>query len=486
MTDSNRLELLRVRETTLGTTPSSPDMTKIRVTSESFKYAKDFIESQEIRDDRMTQSTIETGGRVNGGFSGEFSFGTYDPECESALSNTLTKTVEIENSAADTEITEVTNSSDTYTVASGGDDFVLGHLVRASGFGETNNNRQFKVSSSTATTVVADGTPTLTDEAAPPAGAKLKVIGFQATGGDLSTVSDGITSSTLDFTTLGITAGQWLKIDSTTLINGFPTSANNDWLRCTAVAANKLTCDHLPSGWTTESSVSRPVKVYFGDILRNGTTTIGHTYQKALLGQSTPQYMPFRGNVVDTMALNFPANGVMSVDFGMLGFAGDDPSSTSLDSTPTDATSTEIMNTVTNLGSVYEGGSAVGTPNFIQSANINTTNDLREQTGIFEGSELVGVGKGKFGVGFSITTYFGDASFYNKYLNKTSTSFSVRNVKDSQAVITTIPKAEFNDAEVLVGGGNQDVVVNMTGIGLASDNTSSAYNIQMDFLSEYE
>lgn len=45
MTDSNRLELLRVRETTLGTTPSSPDMTKIRVTSESFKYAKDFIES---------------------------------------------------------------------------------------------------------------------------------------------------------------------------------------------------------------------------------------------------------------------------------------------------------------------------------------------------------------------------------------------------------------------------------------------------------
>src|SRR5439155_683110 len=79
------------------------------------------------------------------------------------------------------------------------------------GFTNANNNRIFRVASSSGTTVVGP-TMTLTDEAAPPAGAKLQAVGFQGAAGDLVISGLTMTSTLLDFTTLGLVAGEWLKI----------------------------------------------------------------------------------------------------------------------------------------------------------------------------------------------------------------------------------------------------------------------------------
>ena len=111
----------------------------------------------------------------------------------------------------DSEITAVTDSSDTYTVNSGGTAFKAGHLAKAEGFTNAANNRMFKVASSTGTTVVAAGTPALIDEIAPPSTAKLQVIGFERTSGDITATSTGL-GATADYiwgghVRLGLQAG---------------------------------------------------------------------------------------------------------------------------------------------------------------------------------------------------------------------------------------------------------------------------------------
>jgi hypothetical protein len=53
MTVANRLRVSMVRETTPGTTPTTPRMRKKRLTGEALTFAPEFLDSDELRDDRM-------------------------------------------------------------------------------------------------------------------------------------------------------------------------------------------------------------------------------------------------------------------------------------------------------------------------------------------------------------------------------------------------------------------------------------------------
>ena len=59
MTDSNRLRLTGVKQTVFGTTQGTPRMRKMRTTGESLKYAPLNVDSDDIRDDRMSADTIK-------------------------------------------------------------------------------------------------------------------------------------------------------------------------------------------------------------------------------------------------------------------------------------------------------------------------------------------------------------------------------------------------------------------------------------------
>ena len=80
MADTNRVQLKYIEETTWGTTPGTPTMTEIRMTSESLSYNIANIVSNEIRSDRQTTDLIQTGAEAAGGFNGELSYGSYDDQ----------------------------------------------------------------------------------------------------------------------------------------------------------------------------------------------------------------------------------------------------------------------------------------------------------------------------------------------------------------------------------------------------------------------
>lgn len=488
MGDTNRVSMIFVEETTLGTTPSisGGNLRTGRLTGEGLNFNIANIKSQELRSDRMTTDLVQTGAKNDGPLQFELSFPTtrtyFDQFIGSAFFNTWTIMAERYNVTSDSVITQVTAASDTFTCTDTGENFAEGHLVRASGFTNSGNNQLFRAQSgSSGTACVAPSSPGLTDEAAPPAGARLKVVGFQGASGDITAGASSLGSTLLDFTTLGLSVGQWIKTGGTAAGDKFATAACNGWARITAIAANTLTLDNLPTGWTTDTGAGKTIMVFCGDILKNSTTMRSFTVEKGFLDQGTPTYATYLGCVVGGMDLTFQANQIVSGSFTLLGMTH--ATATSSLGSATAATTAGVMNAVSNVGRIAEGGSEVTTPNYVQSLTMQINNNLREKPAIGI-LGLSGIGAGEFSVSGAMRTYFGSKALYDKYVAGTETSINVRVTKDSQAVIFTLPRIKFDSGKIVAAGANQDVLADMTYVAIRDSTTSC--HAQIDRVEEYQ
>jgi len=483
MADTNRLRLAYTEETSLGTTPVSPSMRTIRATGESLNHDIQTTESKEIRSDRQTSDLMQVGAANSGALNFELSF----PQVRTWLADFLRYALfasswasqpEAYNATADSSITDAGTTTDTYVVASGGTAFKAGHLVRASGFANAANNKLFRVASSTGTTVVGD-TLSLSAETAPPAGSRLKVVGFEGASGDIQATSTGLSSSSLDFTTLGLAAGQWLRIGGGSAGTAFAMAANNDWARIVSVVAQAIQLDHRPSGWSTDNGSGKTIRVFVGDLLRNGTTKKGVTIEKGFLDLAVPEYLSYRGMVVAQMSLQVGAKEVVTGSFSFMGL--NHATSTSELGSPEAAGTAGVMTASANVGRIAEGGASLGTPNFVKSVSIDLQNNLREIDAVGT-LGLVDVGVGKLGLTGKMSTYFGSTALYQKYLGGTETSLVLRLQKDGQAIVITLPRVKFEKGTVVAQGENQDVMAELDFRALRDSATGAT--IQIDRVEE--
>lgn len=481
MTESNRVQFAWVRESTFGTTPATPRMRIARITGESLQYTPQFVNSDEIRSDRMMSDPIKVNEQNQGGVNVELSFPVDNSPLSdwmrSAMYNTWVNTPVFDNDGtADSVLTGVVDSTDTFSVASGGASCVAGHLIRTTGFTNSANNGLFKVSSSTGTTVVVAGTPTLTDETAPPAAARLKVVGFEGASGDITATSTGLGSTSLDFTTLGLAVGQWVKIGGTGTAYQFGTAALNTYVRITAIAANALTLDNLPSGWTTDSGTGKTIRVFVGDYIRNGTTRTSGTIERGFLGQGTPTYITQAGMVAGQMDWTFTTEQKVTGSFNFMGLTGSQ-STTALDASPDAETTAPIMSANVNVGRIAEAGSSISSPNWARSLTVQLNNNLRMITAL--GSVgAVEILPGECSVSGTIETYFGSNALLAKLLNGTVGSINARLTKSNQTIVYTVPRVTFTGGAPSAGGKNQDVLLPLQ--WQASKDSTTAAHIQID------
>lgn len=485
MSDSNRVRLAYVEEATLGTTPAitndgtaQASFRNCRITGESLNFQIGNIISNELRSDRNVPALVQVDAKNQGGFNFELSFpeprSFLDQFLGGALFSDWVKTAESYNLTADTVITGVTDSSDTFTLASGGTAYKVGHLVRAEGFTNAANNALFVVSSSTGTTVVMAATPTLVDEAAPPAGARLKVVGARGAVSDIVTSAGGLTSTVLDFTTLGWATGQWLKL------SGFSTGANNAFVRIVTVAATAVTLDNKPSGWTSSEGAALTITMWASDYLRNGISKRSFTLEKGFLDHSPINYATYLGCVVGGVNMNFESGKMIEGDFSLLGMthaAG----AASL-GTPASSLTNTVMSAAQNVGRLAENGAVVATPNFVKSFSLQLNNNLREQQAVGN-IGLIGIGAGRCEVAGKMMTYFGDRTLYDKYVAGTPTNLNARTQIDSQAIILTMPNVKFESGSIVAQGANQDVMMDI-GYRAILDPVTNC-EIQFDRFEEY-
>ncbi len=141
-----------------------------------------------------------------GGHPGQFRHNGANEGFQSLMFNAWQNTPQRDNDGmAASIITDIADTTDVVTVTTG-PAFAAGHLVRMTGFSNVANNGVFKVTTGSATVPAMLGA-NFAAEAAPPAAARMKVVGFEGAAGDITALADGLGSTALDFTGLGLRVG---------------------------------------------------------------------------------------------------------------------------------------------------------------------------------------------------------------------------------------------------------------------------------------
>lgn len=454
MSDTNRVKIAVVEESTLGTTPATPEFEEIRLTgAPDLAFTPQTVTSEELRSDRQVSDLALVGAQAGGSIPFEMSYGSHDSLLEAALFNSWNEKATHLNEDS-TEISAV--SATAYTVTNKAKDYAEGMLVRASGFTESGNNRLFRAESGTgATSLVMTGG---TIEASPPTTAKLKQVGFQGETADITALADGLGSTLLDFETLGLSVGEWIKIGGSDTANQFATAVLNDWARISAIDTNKLTLTDLPSGWTTDSGTGKDIMVFVGDFLRNGILKRTFTVEETFQDHSPVTYQYFRGMGVNTVEMTIPAQSIITGTFNFLGTAAEITETRFTGATDKAAGTTSVMNSSSNVGRIAEDGSPISGKNYVLEASININNNLRYQNAV--GSiGAVGIGAGECNVSGALNTYFDDKTVAEKVINNSETSFDMRVAKNSQVMLFDLPRIKYSGGAPTVPGKNQDVTL---------------------------
>jgi len=362
------------------------------------------------------------------------------------------------------EITNVDGTGEDYEAASGLDAFSAGDLVFASGFTELANNGLKQVVSAGATSLVV--VENLVDET-PPAGATLVTVGLESAAGDIDVDASGLlpalTSTILDFTTLGLTEGEFIFVGGDAATDKFAINAvNNGFKRIRSIAANILTFDKSDSVMITEANATETIRLFFGRVLRNEQAALikRRTYQlERTLGAPDPalpseiQSEYLVGSVPNELTINTPTAEKITVDASFVSIdhetrsgavgvkAGTRPALVESDAFNTSSDFTRIR-----MASVVPGDEAP-TPLFgfitdmTNVINNNTTIDKAVgQVGGFDASV------GNFAVTGSMTAYFTDVAAIATVRNNADITLDWILAKDNSGIVYDLPLITLGNA----------------------------------------
>ena len=171
---SNRTQIRRVQETTLGVVPTNPTLLDFRTTGEGINFAPNNATSNEIRSDRQTADLVQVGSDTTGNLDFEFSHAAYDIELEAVLfadSIVVVNMDDVITIAVNSTTDQFTDSANGFITAG----IVVGQWIRTSGFANAGNNGYFRVNTVTAGAITVDdpGTVLVTETA----GATVDIVG---------------------------------------------------------------------------------------------------------------------------------------------------------------------------------------------------------------------------------------------------------------------------------------------------------------------
>lgn len=277
---------------------------------------------------------------------------------------------------------------------------------------------------------------------------------------------DNFTSTTTDFTTLGLKTGQWIKIA------GFSTNeSNNGFFKILSIAANKL--EVAGENALTNEAAGDTIAIT-GQNLRNGTTKKSYSLETKFA--DVTQFKSFTGMLINNMSLNLSVGEILNGTFGFIGKDASLQNASIGTGQPEEAPANDVLNAVNNVAHIVEGGD-----NFsgeLQEFSISLTNNLRSQKAVGTlGS--VGIGAGRVGITGNFNAYFENDTLYKKYLNGTETSIAMR-LTDSKGntYIITLPRIKFTGGNLAAGSPDSDVVVEMEYQALMD--ASDEFTMQID------
>ncbi len=486
MSDTNRSAIRAVKETSYRVFPANPVYQEVRITSAGMTYSPTTEVSNELDSTRQVRDLILTGFDAAGDVATEYSIGNIDVFMEGAMCNPWRRSAEIYNGISweygttATRITGAVLASTTTTLTvtaattlsgtaanAATTAFVVNGLIRNSGYSVAANNGVFLTTASTATTVAFTGGASET----PPATARTKLVGVQGASGDIAaTVTSGnaLTSTTLDFTTLPLLVGQWVKISNEAGAFSFATAGNNTYARVSAIAAQRLSFDVVVGTWAADVGTGKTIRLYFGDSIRNGVALYSYRVEQQLELDAGTRYAYFRGMEVNSMAFNGDTRAIIQVTLNLMGSdsTGYSPTRDAGAATGASANGT-VLDSSNAVPFLLEGGSTVTAPNYVSSFSFSLENNLRAKTAV--GSPgAISIGQGRASFTGNLNTYFGDETVLNKLITNTASSvaFSFRDSADSSVEIWDIPRLKYSSGAPEITGIDADIFSNLAFQGL--------------------
>lgn len=462
MSDTNRVVLRAIEEVTPGTTPANPAFFEVPSTGQpDLGFTPETVTSNLIRNDRQVSDLILVGGEAGGDNNSELAFEIHDRLYPGLFFNPFQNRLKWRNYVATAaQITSVSAAG--YVVTNQGSAPVVGDIVRGENFGQAGNNGFFVVSGLPTTTLVPT-TPAPVTEASPPTSARLVVVGRRAAASDIvaATGPTRITSTTLDFTTLSLAVGDLVVLRGT---GGTWPAANNGFCRISAIAANMLTFDQVPSGFAADAGTGATVDIYMGDRIINGTTPQSYTLEREFSDHSPVTYQYLRGFQPDQFVLTAASQSIVEANFTFVGRTAPLQDSGRFTGATTLPTPTfQVLNSSSNVAKLLRGGASVlsdATKNYITELSLTVNNNLRRKNAVgFVGAAAIGAGE--FNVTGSLSSYFDDKSIADQVVNNTESALqAVFQDSSLHVAVYDIPRLKWSEGRPEVPGKNDDVVIN--------------------------
>lgn len=366
--------------------------------------------------------------------------------------------------------TDVTGAAtDEYTIPALSSALAQNTLVYARGFTNSGNNG-LKLVDSGATTTTIPVTTDLTDEASIPAtqNVSVDVCGYRTAAGDLDVSVSGsvvtLTTTTLDFTTLGLTVGQAIWVGGDAAINKFSTANNSGYARIVSIAANAMVIDKTGQTWATEANTTQEVDIYFGRFVRNVTVDDSDFLERSfhfegayqdLGGVGTDEYEYAKGNFCNTVGFELPLADKATVSFAFVGTDTEPPSTTretNADS-PLVPVQTSAFNTSADIARLrITQVDETGLTTDFKSVTFTINNNVSPEKVLAQlGAKYMN--SGNLEVDIEAQLLFTDSAVATAIRNNTTVTmdFSIKN--DDGAILVDIPS-------MTLGGGDREYPVN--------------------------
>lgn len=247
-----------------------------------------------------------------------------------------------------------------------------------------------------------------------------------------------------------LAVGQWFRL------SGMVNAQNNNLFQVVTIAPTIIT---VAAAALINETATATAKVQASRLINGSTLT---TFDVERKNSDLNLLECFRGNCVNGVDLSLKIGAIMQGTAHVMGKdAMPMQGTTRLPGTPTPSLTNAVMNAVSNVSNIYEGG-ALLTSTYLQSLDIKTNANIRSLKAIGNFG-AVAMNLGQFDVQVSFTGYLADSTIYNKFINGTATSLSFR-LTDSvgNAYVVTIPYGKYQTATRPTGGKNQDVILSAT------------------------
>jgi hypothetical protein len=278
------------------------------------------------------------------------------------------------------------------------------------------------------------------------------------TNGVGTAISSGTwTATTFTGTSLPITnltVGQWVRIATTT--PGGKNDGRVVQISKTVAPSSTVITFEANSALETGAAVSFSLQ---GSRLSNGVIQPSFSLEREH-GDIT-QFLAFRGMVVSKLSLSLQSGDAVTGAFDFMGKDQLISTTTQLPGAQTQSKTFDVINCVTGVGDILEGGSPL-TGTYIKSMTFDIDNKLRGRDAIgYLGN--VDIGAGAVGITGNLSVYFANTNLYNKFLLSTRTSLSFRMFDPSgNGYVVTLPSVKFSAGDIKAGTKDADSMVDMT------------------------